>query len=795
MTTETEHPISLYHNAFDNAPKPITYTWGQFCSHMLPHEFRPEADKRTCVAWSPSRYRPGALRSNEGVIDLSLWVGDYDAEDEATILEVLSLASANGWAHIMHTTWSHSIKPFSARVIIPLAAPVAAAEWPTVWHAMNAALGGRSDPACTDVSRIYFGAYAPLGTEDEALQHIVLGEPADPTKLPVVAAPILAPQVREVIPRDRLERFARFLGRKRDERAQHHGALLLQVLDGSAFAEPGNIDNTIFALANTLADRYPEADPDSIAEHFSLSLDLMAKRDPDYAMSPRDVSYKIKRAQQRIFEATTAISNAQQSHVEQLIKDAFRTERTSPYTSQEILNIPPQRWILQRGKSFYVRVLDSYRGPYMQEEAQNAAIRDLAPATTAGVELFTMNQQGESSPKLLSRLVREYGCVIDRVIADIAAPRARYDEQTRTLIEAPAPQRPVQPTYHEPIDRWLTALGGERAPHLKAWIAHVTDLDEPCTALFLTGAKHLGKSVIAEGLAKLWNHEGQPTPLQDVLGTAFNASQLDCPLTFADEVLPTDFRGRVLYAELREFIQQRTRPLRRKFLPAAVIKGATRVIVAANNPEVLATSESLSAHDIGAIIDRFLWIPCSTEAGKVIKDVDTSGWVKRDQIAEHALWLRDNTTWKKSPRFLVHSGETKLYSRLVTGRGARSAVLQFCVSYLMDPKLVDNHARGQLLIRTHGGNLLINVQALLACWDIYVHEKIPSTGVLSNAIGALSTSQRPRLQAKDKRPNYRVIETEHLIAWAEDKGFATGEQIHEALSKNTEDRSKHLAPN
>jgi hypothetical protein len=45
------------------------------------------------------------------------------------------------------------------------------------------------------------------------------------------------------------------------------------------------------------------------------------------------------------------------------------------------------------------------------------------------------------------------------------------------------------------------------------------------------------------------------------------------------------------------------------------------------------------------------------------------------------------------------------------------------------------------------------------------------------------------------RPNYRVIRTEHLIAWALDKGFATGEEIVEALAQDTEQRSKHLAAN
>ena len=70
-------------------------------------------------------------------------------------------------------------------------------------------------------------------------------------------------------------------------------------------------------------------------------------------------------------------------------------------------------------------------------------------------------------------------------------------------------------------------------------------------------------------------------------------------------------------------------------------------------------------------------------------------------------------------------------------------------------------------------------------------------GVLSNAIGALATDERPRRPTPGKkgtkRPNYRVIDRDHLVAWAEHNGYATEDQIDACLSIDTEERVKHLA--
>ena len=386
---------------------------------MLPHAFLDAGSKLDCPAWSPSTYPPGATRANKNVIDLSLVTLDFDGEHPDDIELVTDAAKKLGWAMLVHSTWSNASKPVSMRAIMPLSRAVTADEWLEVWQAVKAALGDFSDRVCKDPSRLYFGAYAPVGDEAHAFGHVFPGEPIDPDALlgnppPVTSnrdeasradRPTPPTTSGETVTRDQLDRFSKTLLRKHSEQLQERGAQLKRIVLGEAFAEPGNIDNTIFRIANLLAERFPAYSADSIARHFKQSLDLMAEQHPDYEMSVVQVAYKIQRAQQSI---AVALKEQEQEHNEnqqQQIKDAFGNGRTEPYTKEELENYPPQRWLIQKGSSYYARVAEQFRGPYMKDEAQSAPMRDLAPAITAGLELYTMNTLGERSPKTLGRRV------------------------------------------------------------------------------------------------------------------------------------------------------------------------------------------------------------------------------------------------------------------------------------------------------------------------------------------------------------------------------------------------------
>ena len=100
----------------------------------------------------------------------------------------------------------------------------------------------------------------------------------------------------------------------------------------------------------------------------------------------------------------------------------------------------------------------------------------------------------------------------------------------------------------------------------------MTLLTEPCAALYLDGGAGVGKTLLADGLARLWTTNG-PTELAGVVGS-FNDALLSCPLVFADEVLPDVLKRTEGTGELRKLIQARTLPLNRKFKAAAQVRGS-----------------------------------------------------------------------------------------------------------------------------------------------------------------------------------------------------------------------------
>lgn len=109
--------------------------------------------------------RPGTSRANANVVSISAFVGDVDDVPEAAFVRALDRLEARGIEYLTHSTWSHHAAfargLVRARIIVPFAAPVAAAAWGVTWPRMQAFVGGILDPSCRDVSRAYFAYSTP----------------------------------------------------------------------------------------------------------------------------------------------------------------------------------------------------------------------------------------------------------------------------------------------------------------------------------------------------------------------------------------------------------------------------------------------------------------------------------------------------------------------------------------------------------------------------------------------------------------------------------------------------------
>jgi hypothetical protein len=269
----------------------------------------------------------------------------------------------------------------------------------------------------------------------------------------------------------------------------------------------------------------------------------------------------------------------------------------------------------------------------------------------------------------------------------------------------------------------------------------------------------------------------------------FNDAIARCPLIFADEQLPKDFRGGGRTAEIREFIAARTRPFKKKYAPETSILGATRLIIAANNEDILAIQENLSVNDIEAIGDRFYHVKVNPFAEEFIEACDPRSMIYEDRIARHCLWLRDNHQFHREGRFLIKSPDKGFHRSLTTKTGLRSALCQWLIGYLKDPRGVD--VRKDWGVRIHRNRLLVTTKTVLENWETYVtNEHVPPTGRLAQAIAGLSLPERAHVTRPDTTTaHYRVIDVEHLYAWGAATEYATKEEIDAALRIDTETRN------
>lgn len=755
--------LSLFDSARDNVPKQTIKNVSDF----FPHRYDIAAKLRV-PAISPALYEPGATRSNANVTALSCWLGDFDDLSEEDALDVIKRAKALGWSGAVYTTYSHASKEdYRFRVWLELDRLVRPDEWPEVWQALNHRLGDHCDPKCTDLARIYFIPAAPPGTEEHNWYI-----PLEGTPVPVDA--LFAP-VSQRLTRDQLKGLSRALRQRTSAHAIACGHAINRVAKGEAFAEPGNIDNTIFQLTSVIAEKYPEVSPESVGDMFAASLQLMAAEHPQYAMTPEAVAMKFSR---HLKDNRSKEQKAQEKEISDLRLRLEQSGMDRLYTEEELANVHPRHWIIRRGKSFYIRVGDSYRGPYTADDAPNAAYDLLAPADTV-VELDTFSR-GERRPKTLVQLVKQYGSVAAKVRVDISAQKAHYDQATRTMVEAPCPRREIASVYHAEVDEWLNTLAKDRYHQLCSWLAALPDTRNPLTILFLTGPPAVGKSFLTVGGSRVFSDTGVMCSLSEALGE-FNETLLLNPIVFADEYLPKDNKGNPKYQELKEFIQAKQRTLRRKYLTPAELVGCHRVIVAANNESILATAEQQTNHDISASMDRFLHIPCSPEAAAYLKDhPEHFKWIENDTIAQHIMWLHDNYEWQPNGRFQVHHHDEELHAKLTMASGIRGSVGQWCLGYLQNPSAVDRDVemKGYALIQ--GGHLYVNIKAVVDSWGIYVQNaRCPSTGVLSTTLRAMSHHER--INGRD----FRRIDIAQLHACAEFTNWCSREDVDTALSNPT----------
>lgn len=820
--------FSTLTNAFDAHPVNHALEWPQLLDALSAYVYRSVKEDGPLV--SPATFlpsaepckchgQPGLVRKLKTCVEavhfLALDFDDVPADKVTEILKRLEPYQA-----LTYTTWKQpeaSAKGLMRfRAMLPMARSCSAAEWPIVYRCAVRDFGASAlDESCKDPNRFYFTPALPLDANgnpctwaaqtwrspgsavwdvDEALARPVPAESSWERSADQIGTPggsSLFQAGSDPIPREAVLRLSAKLEKRDDPKDIRMGTLLRAGLDGHALTEgKGQRHVVLRDLAWRLAAAFPTGSTESLAEHFRLSLDFMregAAEDP-----VKHFQDLIASAQRKVHETAHDEAASKLVGASRNILKAFEglgQRRSAPYTPAELAAFKAQaggdlssRWILQAGSNVWLFFAGDYIGPFSREAIGPACAQWLAPASTAGVEVYKYDDKGNVKIKDLHELVGAYGRVITRVEADMAASRAYLDPARSAIVEAPCPLRELEPAYHPEIDAWLHALAGPKYDRLCDWIACVTFLRECTPAVFIKGASGVGKNMLALGLARLWSETG-PTPMMHAMGE-FNAQVVNCPLVYADEQIPETFRGEPRTEELRELISACTFKINQKNRPVSTARGSVRVIIGANNFNVISRKAELTPEDAQALADRFILIDAGTDDAAPARDYLTGrggpeftrAWVDGDGIAKHALWLRDEVTscrriLKRGSRFILPGDAAELVIALQTASRVPSDLLEWVWQFLQDPAKHASACVGRpLACMVVQGEVWLNARSVLACWDHYMAgERAPTANTFKRTTRGLIMSERKggrlRLGAGGAKGKYYRLNLESLYAW------------------------------
>ena len=444
------------------------------------------------------------------------------------------------------------------------------------------------------------------------------------------------------------------------------------------------------------------------------------------------------------------------------------------------------RWIVQKGNSFYVIGMDGqYTPPRQKGELLVSLPRDLSRVQPARADDFLDPPAGQFSwekmkgEQKVNRSVDELlamHCVVATTIAaSMAITHSFYERETQTFYERVCTMRPITPRFDLQIDTWLRLLGGTAADKLLDWIATITDLSRPTCALYVYGSKGSGKTMLAEGLARLWSDT--PTMLDSLVGP-FNSRLAECPLVFADEELPKEMTS----GSLRSLVARSSHPLRRKNIPEAGITGCIRLIISANDADLLKfDTEDFSSDSIDAIAERFLSIATNSwvgdtevsRAAEYLKSIGgrtaTDDWVTGDRIAGHALWLKETRKVDVGSRWLVRGVIAGIHRQLATHGSIRGQVLEWIARAMAKSDwgtvMVGKESVAiEPGIQFGGGHIYVNAKFVREQWvSVLRDQRVPSSDKIGKALRPLTRQKTKKIELTNGRVEFHAIEPDYLF--------------------------------
>ncbi len=709
----------------------------------LQEEYKEYDDKNAAPLLSPVAEWSKEYRSNANVRRMGrVAVLDFDTGT----LE--PLAAAEGYSHIVYTTHSHTPEVPKYRILLELEDEYPVALHATLWSALRAHFGGSNDKSAKDPSRAYF---LPSAKPGRINQGFVTRQHGRLWALPRAPLPGQGPLVTEgaappgePVPRPQidvtLQSWAR-QGKNLEKKATAQAAKALMQGKNIIPVGAGQRNTFLASLAGFLAQQFPRGV--ELSKHFAgIGWDLF-NEDGKYPLSHLDEMVARFQTKQAAESATRAVEHAAKQTEE--IKAISLGERDGPCSEEEwdllqaaFAGRTQRHLILQYGRlHFFLDPGGFYLPRGYRTEEFHLAMRDhLSLYPPPIVEWYTDDEQKKSERQML----QDYCTVVNEMVYDLTIEHSLYDAgRLRVACGAPV----VRPVFHEDIQYFLQEAGGELLLDVCAGLQR---LDEMMPIIVFTGEGRVGKSLILKGHTMVRGTPG--LKLEAVVGDTgrFNFALKDNPFIVQDE------SAGAVYAKfgsslLREGTTQGERYIEPKGIEKVKLIGFIRYLFAANNDNILDTSEGMGAADREAYAERILHVPFPPSMRGLcdsIKPIIENEWVREKRLPEHLLWLAKNHQIKhRGQRFLVTGERTQLHEGLAGGGGGSADLLYWLLCFCANPAAIVTQGAP---IELKDGHLRVNSRAPMKHWEAYLKgDRVPKPHELARALQSVSGNKMQKI--------------------------------------------------
>lgn len=519
------------------------------------------------------------------------------------------------------------------------------------------------------------------------------------------------------------------------------------LLSGQSLAPKGKRDHTLFKLCGRLAsiDNF-ETHPRGLLQLFIPSLKVWADKPSADTSLDQWMALALDKLTRQ--QKALAAEEAEIAPIRRLMK-------------QEAQGHGPLLLRKDNGLVFWDFRRKEYNPPVQVSNWITQAKECWPPS--APVDLQYLNEKGKLCYKTLDQILREYA----RQAANIqyVYDEGGWDEETRTVRVRDAKFRKLEPAYNKQVDRWLKNMFGEQYEKAADWLACVPALDKQLCALYVAGPGGAGKTLLKEGIGKMWHQEGGVAA--EHCFTQFNALLLKTPFIFLEEGWTG--KGSIdLCVNVREMVGGRTHRVEPKGLPKMTLRGYPRLLIIANDDLALASNKTkpLSEDAFQATCERILYIKLDPLASFRSLRLPAEQWMSEDDytIPQHIWWLHQQRYQKlldehEENRFIVTGEPSRFHKRLGTSIEATYAVLQWLLIAI--PKHSIQALQDYFEVTDQ--HIALNVRAITSTWRQFeMYDQFPLRPSMQD-MDAVIESFSDGTQVKVALGNAFVLDVEFVV--------------------------------